>query len=51
MSEGRSARVSPAGAAVFLTADDLVALGINPETAQQLQYRVVDGDLSLEGDS
>jgi len=50
MSGERSARVSEAGAAVFLTAEDLVALGITPETAQQLQYRVVDGRLCLNGE-
>lgn len=49
MSEDRSARVSEGGAAVFLTAEDLADLGIDPATVGQVQYRVVDGRLLLEG--
>jgi len=52
MSDERAARVSPAGAAVFLTSADLEELGVDPETVESIAYSVRDGDLRLKpGDS
>lgn len=36
----RQARVSPSGCGVFLTAAELQALGVNPETADIVEYSV-----------
>jgi len=38
---------SALGAAVFLTGDDLEALGIDPDATDAVEVRVTDGDLEL----
>lgn len=51
---GREARLTrdrdgePAGAAVWLNADDLDALGIDIETADAVAYRVDNGDFRVD---
>jgi hypothetical protein len=52
-SETREARISrdgngdPIGAAVFLTADDIAALGVDPHTADAVTVSVADGEVRL----
>ncbi|WP_299237212.1 hypothetical protein [Natronomonas sp.] len=54
MADGtREARVShdgdgdPIGAAVFLTPEDLAALGVDTEAVNRVQYTVINGRLHL----
>lgn len=50
----REARISrgpdgdPIGAAVFLTAADLAALGVDPDTADAVAVSVEDGEVRLD---
>lgn len=43
----RQAKVSEAGAGIFLTPSQLRELGYNPETTDAVEYAVTDGAISL----
>lgn len=44
----RQAKVSNAGCGIFLTADELRAIGVDPDAADAVEYAVSDGGLSIE---
>jgi len=44
----RDGNGDPVGAAVWLNADELAALGIDVDTADAVAYRVDDGDLHVD---
>jgi hypothetical protein len=48
MSEERTARIGKSGAAIFLTSEELQALGIDTEESQ-LTYQIEKGELRLTG--
>ena len=48
MSEERTARIGQSGAAIFLTSEELQALGVEPEESQ-LTYLINKGELRLSG--
>ena len=46
----RQARVSDAGAGLFLTPDELRALGIEPDAGETVTYSIRDGVVQLEAE-
>jgi len=43
----RTAKVTPAGCAIFVTGDELRSLGINPDDADSLSYAIGEDRINL----
>ena len=43
----RTARLSSAGCALFLSGEELEELGVDPDTSENVEYRLENGEIRL----